>query len=198
MPQIRFTNTQLTIGLEGCALALALSTSSLSISIYEARPAASHEIKSGVILTPNGLQVLDRLGVLARIRDKCYIQTHRTIKNEKDETVRKALIADEALYGYRNHRVWRRVLLDEMRRMLAERVVPIFYDSKFDGIVTESDQGVSFKVGGSIIETSFLIGCDGIYSTVRKAIANDISPEYTGVLGVIRYVVCAIMVCRRG
>lgn len=184
---------ELTYDVKGCALALALSTGDIKICLYEARPAASHEIKSGVILTPNGLQVLDRLGVFTRIKDKCYIQTHRTVKNDKDETIRKALIADESLYGYRNHRIWRRILLDEMRSMLEERAVLIRYDSKFNGIMVEDEMSVSFRVNDSVEQASLLVGCDGIHSSVRKAIAGDILPQYTGVLGVIRYGIDSIV-----
>ena len=60
----------------------------------------SNVFASGVVLTPNGLRVLDRLDVFARIADRCYISTHRTFKNDKDETVRKTVVAKPSSVSY--------------------------------------------------------------------------------------------------
>lgn len=126
--------------------------------------------------------------MLVRIKDRCYISTYRTFKNDKDETVRKSLIANEALYGYSNHRLWRKVLLDEMKQMLAERHVLIKYESKFGGIVSDRTDGVTFLVDQVKHNASLLIGADGIYSSVRKHLAPDIVPEYTGMVGILSHI----------
>lgn len=141
-----------------------------------------------MILTPNGLQVLDRLGVLARIKDRCFIHQYRTFKNAKDETVRKTLVADPERYGYTNHRIWRATLLDEMRKMLAERSVHVSFDSKFNGIVSDTSDRVKFEINSETHHASLLIGSDGIYSAVRKHLAPDIIPEYTGIIGILAHV----------
>lgn len=145
-------------------------------------------LKSGVVLTPNGLWVLDQLGVFARIKDRCFKATHRVFKNDKDETVRKTLVADESLYGYRNHRIWRKLLLDEMKAMLEERGVGIQYDSVFNGIESEDEQGVTFLINGKPRTASLLIGLDGIYSHVRHYLDPSIVPEYTGTTGVLAHI----------
>jgi len=175
-------------GLGGCALALALSARNVNVSIFESRPSGSDILKSGVILTPNGLRVLDALGIFDRIKDRCFKTTHRVFKNDKDETVKKVLVANEELYGYRNHRIWRKLLLDEMKLMLDERDVQIHYDSKFQGIESDDANGVSFKINDQTRQASLLIGSDGIYSTVRGHLAPSIEPEYTGFLGVLAHI----------
>lgn len=156
--------------------------------MYEARPSDSEVFASGVILTPNSLRVLDRLGVLARIKDRCYLSTHRTFKNDKDETIRKVLITNESLYGYRNHRIWRKLLLDEMRQMLTERGIKINYEARLDGIVNDSLFGVTFAVNDHPHQADMLIASDGIYSTVRKYLDPTIAPSYTGVVGVLAHI----------
>lgn len=175
-------------GLGGCALALALSANNINVSIFESRPSRSDILKSGVILTPNGLRVLDSLGIFDRIKDRCFKITHRVFKNDKDETVKKVLVANEELYGYRNHRIWRKLLLDEMKLMLNERGVQIHYDSKFQGIESDDARGVAFKINDQKRTASLLVGSDGIYSTVRDYLAPSIEPEYTGVLGVLAHI----------
>ncbi|KAK5115199.1 hypothetical protein LTR85_009957 [Meristemomyces frigidus] len=173
---------------KGCALALALFAHNVRITVYEARPPTSQTFASGVILTPNGLRILDRLGVLPRIKDRCYISTYRTFKNDRDETVRKTLIADQGLYGYTNHRVWRTILLDEMRQMLVERSVAVRYNSKFNGIVSDAADGVVFRINDTSHSASLLVGADGIYSAVRKHLAPDVGPEYTGIVGILSHI----------
>lgn len=156
--------------------------------VYESRSSDAPAIASGVILTPNGLLILDRLGVLARIKSRCYVTTHRVFKNGKDETIRKSQTSGEPLYEYANHRIWRSILLDEMKQMLAERSVRIQYSAKFNCIVSDTADGVDFRMNNEILRASLLVGMDGIYSTVRKHLAPDVTPEYTGTVAVLSHI----------
>lgn len=140
------------------------------------------------MLTPNGLSVLAALGVLDRIRSKCWQSEFRTYKNDRDETTRKTLIANEELYGYKNHRLYRRSLLAEMKLMLEECHVPIVYEAKFEGVLSDCENEVKFRVNGREEKTAMLIGADGIYSAVRKFVSPAVVPEYTGVVGVLSHI----------
>jgi 2-polyprenyl-6-methoxyphenol hydroxylase-like FAD-dependent oxidoreductase len=135
---------------------------------------------------------LDALGVLERIRDVCWLSEYRTFKNDRDETIRKSLIANESLYGYKNHRVWRRVLLDALLAMVDEQGVKITWEARFEGVVREGNDidnsDVEFKVNGESHFAGMLIGADGIYSTVRKYLDGDVGPEYTGIVGVLSHI----------
>lgn len=174
-------------GLAGTALALALRQQNFSCRIWEARPSDAPQVSSGVLLTPNGLRCLDQLGVLERIRSRCWIGTHRTYVNDEDQITKRTLIADEERYGYENHRIWRKLLLDEMKEMLKERCVPVTYNARFTGIDTDNQSGVSFRINNVQQHTSILIGADGIYSTVRRYMSS-VEPEYTGVIGVLSHI----------
>ena len=156
--------------------------------MYEARGPNATQVSSGVVLTPNGLRVLDHLGVFERIRHKCWTAEYRTYKNDKDETTRKVLVANEELYGYRNHRIWRTLLLDEMKAMLQERKVPVLYNARFEGITVDAQDGIKFLMNGMSECTKMLIGADGIYSTVRKYIDPMTAPEYTGTMAVLAHI----------
>lgn len=143
---------------------------------------------SGIVLTPNGLAILDDLGILSRFKHLCWLSEYRTFKNDRDETVRKTVIANESLYGYKNHRVWRKTLLEALLAAVQERGVPIRWEAKFEKVVRESDDGVSFVVNGEETTASMLFGADGIYSSVRKYLGPGIGPEYTGVTGVLSHI----------
>lgn len=123
-----------------------------------------------------------------RIKSRCWKSEFRTYKNDKDETTRKALIANEELYGYKNHRLYRRLLLAEMKLMLDERRVPVIYEAKFEGILTDNQDGVKFQVDGKEEKAAMLIGADGIYSSVRNFLSPGTIPEYTGVVGVLSHI----------
>lgn len=167
---------------------MALSARNISVRVYESRHPDSEVLKSGIVLTPNGLWVLDQLGVYDRIKDRCYKARYRIFKNHKYETIQKYLTADESQYGYCNHRIWRKLLLQEMRQMLAERSVEINYNSKFNGIVSDDKNGVTFRINDQVLNATLLIGSDGVHSAVRQHIAPGIGPEYTGVIGVLSHI----------
>ncbi|KXT00590.1 hypothetical protein AC578_3157 [Pseudocercospora eumusae] len=175
-------------GLGGCALALALSQQDVPIKVYESRSKNSEVIPSGVTLTPNGLRVLDQLGVFARIKERCYIATKRVFKNDRDETIKEVPLGGPEANGYWNHRIWRSLLLDEMKLMLKERNVTIQYDSRFTGLVSDNDTGVDFMINDNPQHASLLIGSDGLHSTIRNYLAPGVLPEYTGLTGIIAHI----------
>lgn len=170
------------------ALALALHRQNIPCTIYESRSNEATEVASGVVLTPNRLRILDDLVVLSRIKDRCWLADHRTYKNDEDVTTRKTLAANEDLYGFKDHRLWRRILLMEMKIMLEERCIDIVYKARFGGIIAEDETGVHFLINGEIKRASMLIGTDGTVSTVRKYIDPDIRPEYTGTVGALAHI----------
>ena len=169
-------------------MALALSAHNIPVRVFESRHPDSEVLKSGIVLTPNGLWVLDQLGVYDRIKNRCYKARYRIFKNDKYETIQKYLTADETQYGYCNHRIWRKLLLVEMRQMLDERSVEIQYNSKFNGIVSDNENGVTFCINDEVLNATLLIGSDGVHSAVRQHIAPGIGPEYTGVIGVLSHI----------
>ncbi|KAJ9604950.1 hypothetical protein H2200_010339 [Cladophialophora chaetospira] len=179
----------------GLSLTLSLLHADLfpisGITLYDIRsPTTSDPANSsGVILTPNGLSILDSLGILSRFREKCWLSEYRTYKNARDETTRKVLIANERLYGFRNHRVWRRTLLDALMEMVREKGVRIQWESRFEGVVREGEDGVVFRINGREETAGMLVGADGIHSSVRRYVTpEDGEPEYTGIAGVLSHI----------
>ena len=152
-------------GLSSLSLALALLRPShtivpaSAIKIYEARSFSSYshspQNASGVLLTPNGLAVLDELGVLERITHKCWTSEYRVFKNRDGVTTRKVRVADEDTCGYKEHRIWRRVLPDGLVEMVVGMGVVIEYGSKFEGVLEES---VIFQINGERLGAGLSVG----------------------------------------
>lgn len=183
-------------GLSSLSLTLSLLhhdiISPSSTTIYEARSSTEYthspENASGVILTPNGLRILDKLGVLEKVREKCWTSEYRTFVGKDGQVTRKVKVAGEDVYGYRNHRLWRRVLLEALKEMVVEKGVEIKFRKRFEGVEVEDHGKVAFLVSGETQEADMLVGADGIYSRVRGYIEPGAGPEYLGIFGVLGHV----------
>jgi 2-polyprenyl-6-methoxyphenol hydroxylase-like FAD-dependent oxidoreductase len=137
------------------------------------------------MLSPNALRVLECLGIYEKLRTQGYNFEEIAFKNHDEITTDHYFLGDEKTYGYKALRIYRRILLDELRWRVHELGIPIHYGKRFDKVISESDNGVIFAFAdGSTSSADLLVGTDGIHSTVRKYIAPAISPLYTGQVAV--------------
>ena len=136
------------------------------------------------MLSPNALRVLDSLGVYQRIREKGYHFETVTFKNAEEETIDRYSMGSEKEYGYKALRIYREILLNELRAMVEEAHILIKYEKKFSHVVGQDERGVRFAFTDGQVDTStFLVGADGIHSSVRKYISS-VSPVYSGQLAI--------------
>lgn len=137
------------------------------------------------MLSPNALRVLNSLGVYEHIRGKGYSFSNIAFKNEEEETTDLYPLGDEHRYGYKALRIYRQVLLEELRSTVHARNIPIAYGKKFSHVLSESPTEVSFAfTDGVSASASLLIGADGIHSTIRKYVSPSTSPVYSGLLAI--------------
>ena len=172
-------------GLAGLSLALALHKHKINSTIYEVR--GNDFVQGGAImLSPNALQVLNKLGVYTRIATKGYHFETLTFKNASHDTTDVYYFGQQQLYGYKAFRVYRQVLIDELKMMLEEKGIEIRYHMRFTHVLSESqDNSVTFQLAnGETSTTSLLIGADGIHSTVRHYLHPSIEAEYMGSVGI--------------
>jgi 2-polyprenyl-6-methoxyphenol hydroxylase-like FAD-dependent oxidoreductase len=121
------------------------------------------------------------------LQEKSYICEYTVTKDADDKTVRKTRIASDGPYAHPCYRLYRLTLLQEMKMALAERNIPIFYDMKFEKIISDTPEGVVFQVGHRTERAAMMIGSDGIHSTLRRHI-TDLSPVYTNLLCVYGHI----------
>ena len=137
------------------------------------------------MLSPNALQILDRLGVYERVRNKGYNFDTVAFKNENHDSTGLYYFGKQELYGYKALRIYRQVLISELRLMINECGIPMEFDKKFTHVISESEDGVSFAFAdGSTEQTSLLVGADGIHSKIRGYISPTIVPIYSGQLAI--------------
>jgi 2-polyprenyl-6-methoxyphenol hydroxylase-like FAD-dependent oxidoreductase len=170
-------------GLAGIAMALALKDLSISCTVYEARSthSASRTASGALMLSPNGLRILDRLGVYPQLKEKSFPFEHVYYKDAEEKTLDRYPLGGESAYGYKAFRIYRQDLLDILYDVCAERNVPIKYNKKFVKISAETASGVSFEFGdGTSGEASLLIGADGIHSKVREYVSPSVQKRFMG------------------
>ena len=137
------------------------------------------------MLPANALRILDVLGVYSRIQGKGYNFENFAFHDSKEAAAKTFCLGNNRNYGYKALRTYRRVLLAELRAMVGEANIPLFFGKEFSHVVSEDAQdGVKFAfIDGSMGKASFLVGADGLFSAVREYITS-VKPIYTGQVAV--------------
>ena len=170
-------------GPAGLALALACIKQGVDCEIYEGRTAKfeSRAIHAALSLRPNGLRVLDNIGMYDRLRQRGFSSD---VMNINDIVTGESTTEGEGIesaYGYKTLRIYRRVLIEELQAAVAEEGLRVRYGHRLSHIVSESDSGVTFAFAdGSSKTADLLVGTDGIHSRVREYVAPHVKPTYSG------------------
>ncbi|RBR19578.1 uncharacterized protein FIESC28_05573 [Fusarium coffeatum] len=171
-------------GLSGLSLALALHQQGIKSTAYE-QASAPLDIGGAIMLSPNSLRALDKLGVLKRMLPHSYKFDELFFLSQNDELVDVFEFGDEEKYGYTGIRVYRFELINVLLDLVREAGIEVVYGRKFDKIVDENERGVTWRFTDGSEETAdLLIGADGIHSRVRSYLYPDLAPKFTNMIGV--------------
>jgi 2-polyprenyl-6-methoxyphenol hydroxylase-like FAD-dependent oxidoreductase len=169
-------------GLSGLTLALSLNKQGIPCKIYESRT-ASLDIGGALMLSPNALRILDKIGIYKTIKDRGF--------NFKDLHFRTSIPLDsyefgsEEKYGYDALRIYRHELIDALLTATKEANIEINYNKKFIQVLTETETSVCWEFeDGTTASAACLVGADGIHSRVRKYLYPDLEPIFTNAVGV--------------
>ncbi|KAF2821650.1 kynurenine 3-monooxygenase [Ophiobolus disseminans] len=175
-------------GLSGLTLAISLHRQNISCQIYELRD-PSITTSGALMLSPNALRILDNLGLYDRLKPQGYNFESIAYNNHEQVTTDTYLLGHEKLYGYKALRIYRQTLLTELRAEAQRLNISITYGVKFSHVVSEEHDGVSFAfTNNQRAFADVLVGADGIHSTVRKYVAPNVVPKYSGMVAIT----CAI------
>jgi 2-polyprenyl-6-methoxyphenol hydroxylase-like FAD-dependent oxidoreductase len=173
-------------GLSGLSLALALHQQGIPCTLFESRPAPL-DIGGAIMLSPNALKILDRIGVYEPMKPVSFEFENSYFRSADNQLVDGFEFGSTTKYGYPGLRVYRheliRILLDKVR----ESGVPVEFGKKFDRIVAETEEAVTWAFAdGSEASARLLIGTDGIHSRVRQYLHPDanMQPKFTNMCGV--------------
>ncbi len=164
-------------GVTGLALALALRERNISTVLLDARRNIE-SVPRGLTLQPNGLEALDKLGVLSKVRNTGSETQVFEIRNPEGKLL---LEADYSLLDHpQNYLLTVNASdLDLILRYKAEQSgAAVIWGAGFQGLVRTDGQvqGVSFETeqGNDQITASVVVGADGSQSRVRAAIGAKV------------------------
>ena len=167
-------------GIAGSTLAQALAQMGIDYQVIE-QADAFREVGAGIQLSPNGVRILDRLGLsdgLAAVSTEPDF--HKYSVWDSGETVLKTPLKPmvRETYGFPYYHAHRADLielltqnLDRSRVMMNEKIVTVDQDS--GGVAVTCESGNSYK--GDV-----LIGADGIHSVVREQFFRPDPPRPSG------------------
>ncbi|PSR83591.1 putative salicylate hydroxylase [Coniella lustricola] len=172
-------------GLSGLALALGLHLKGIRATIYESR-ATPLNIGGAVMISPNGLRVLDALNIYQGVKPQGYSFDRLDFKSAATGDLLETYEFGNAdRYGYRALRVYRTVLINALLEEVERKGIPVVFGKRFSHVVEDTAQGVTFAFAdGSTEKAGLLVGADGIHSKVRRHLYPDLEPTFIHMAGI--------------
>lgn len=163
-------------GIAGPVLAMFLKKTGIETVVYEGRPEPADGAGAFLNLAPNGLAVLDALGIGGEIQAAGTPTTAIAFHNHRGKKLGE--IPERTVLLKRG------VLNRTLREAAARRGVPVEFGKKLAGVEATSRSTVVARFeDGTEAEGNLLVGCDGIRSVTRRSVFPDApGPRYTGVL----------------
>jgi salicylate hydroxylase len=167
-------------GIGGSTLALSLAHLGIDYTLIEQAPAFT-TVGAGIQLSPNGVRVLDQLGLGEKLKQFCSEPDfHKYSVWDTGETVLKTPLQPmvKATYGHAYYHAHRADLIDlltaplDSSRLLMNTRVAAVEQNETSAWVTTTD--------GDRIEGDVIIGADGIHSLVREQVFKPDSPRESG------------------
>jgi 2-polyprenyl-6-methoxyphenol hydroxylase-like FAD-dependent oxidoreductase len=167
-------------GIAGPVLAMFLQEAGIEAIIYEGKEEPRDDGGAFLNLAPNGLAVLDTLGVRKDVEPAGTQTTSTAFLNHRGKKLGENPAETLLL---------KRGLLNKaLREAAVKRGIRVEFGKFFES-VEETADGVRVRFSdGSTTEADILVGCDGIHSKTRYTVMPDAPrPEYTGVIGTAGY-----------
>lgn len=170
-------------GIGGQAAAAFFSRAGVPSVIYE-QTTELKEVGAGLVLTPNAVRLLRRLGAMDRLAGRAVpLDIGWEFRRWHDGMVLSAedlASSCERLYGERTYTVHRADLADAIGAAvppgtvrLGKRCTSVTRKNGRPSVVTFSD--------GTCVEADVVIGADGVHSTVRTTVTEPLPAKYSGI-----------------
>jgi salicylate hydroxylase len=167
-------------GIGGLALAGTLKQLGIEVHLFERAPAFG-EVGAGIQMTPNAVKVMGALGLHERVRQASFLPHSIVGRNWQTgaENFRTPL-RDECprLYGAEFFHIHRADLHSILLSLVSPDDVSLL--SQCVSVSQTKQSAAAQFADGREFEADVIVGADGIQSTVRRTIAGDGAPRFTG------------------
>jgi salicylate hydroxylase len=164
-------------GIGGIAAAVTLARRGVDVRVYEQAPRLA-EVGAGVVLAPNSLRLLERLGLGAEIarRGVCLTDTTLCLADGR----RAAHDPDQFSRAGERVGMHRADLLGMLADRLPEGTVRPGH--RCVGFAQDDDRAVVSFANGERTEADVVIGADGIHSSLQGRVVDPAEPVFSGVV----------------
>jgi 2-polyprenyl-6-methoxyphenol hydroxylase-like FAD-dependent oxidoreductase len=175
-------------GIAGPAAAMSLQMAGIDSTVFEAHPSDASGVGAFLTVASNGVDALGVLGV-QEVLAPAFASPFITLRSGNGKYLGRARTGTELPGGGTSQTITRSDLYQGMHDAAAKRGIEVSYGRRLVGI-DENGAGVKARFDdGSVAEGDFVIGCDGVHSTVRELIdPNAPKPVYSGLLTTGGYV----------
>jgi 2-polyprenyl-6-methoxyphenol hydroxylase-like FAD-dependent oxidoreductase len=171
-------------GIGGSALALFLKKAGISSTVYEAYP-YKDGVGGGLGLAPNGMNVLDALGLAERTKARGSLGLENVFYNEHGRILARFKNGDSEQYGQSAVSLLRPALYDVLTEALVEQGVKVEYEKRLERISTNGTKVTAHFEDGTSAEGDLLVGADGIHSQTRRFLLPDgPEPAFVGIISI--------------
>jgi 2-polyprenyl-6-methoxyphenol hydroxylase-like FAD-dependent oxidoreductase len=170
--------TILGAGIAGLSTAIALKNAGIDTMVFEASP----EIKAvgaGLGLGANAIKAFRVLGIDEEVMNAGRFLPAFTLYNEKGKQLAKTdSVSVSKKYGLDNFTIHRA----DLHALLLSKINPgcIQTNKRVERIEQNENNIILHFQDGTLHETDYLIGAEGIHSVVRKYVLPDCKPRYAG------------------
>ena len=163
-------------GISGPVLAMYLQCAGIEPIIYEARPKPDDQAGYFLNLAPNGVAVLDTLGV--REEALCHGTPTTSIAFQNHRGRQLAENPETTIL------IKRGLLCKDLREVALRRGVTVEFGKRLKDVeITPENEAVARFEDGSRESGDLLVGCDGIHSPTRRSVMPDApQPRYAGII----------------
>ncbi len=163
-------------GIGGVATALALHRRGLDVQLYEQAPELK-EVGAGVAIQPNGVKMLERLGLGGDLRRTGAKWVDPQFRRQ-DGTFAASMWPPEIASSIEFYGMHRADLLDMFAsRLPAERIHTGHHCVDFE---QSADQATVIFANGARVTADAVIGSDGIHSALQRHVVEPSRPLFSG------------------
>ncbi|SEE33857.1 salicylate hydroxylase [Arthrobacter alpinus] len=163
-------------GIAGLAGALALRENGATVTLVENAPAFG-EVGAGLQMAPNASRVLKRWGLLEKALEIGVQPKHLVFRDAvTGEELTRQSLGEEfterygAPYVVIHRSDLHRILLEACQESGVTLLNGVFVEK----VETEDDKARAFAANGDVYEADAVLAADGLKSTLRKAVSEDV------------------------